>query len=111
MIKLVFHKELREIFRSSRIFWMLCGILVLLCLSVYNGYTSHTGKKQLIRESQETTYRQFISQGDKNPHLGAHFGFYAYKPAADLGMVDNGIEPHTGNSFYLEPHKRGIVRF
>jgi ABC-2 type transport system permease protein len=111
MIRLIFKKELKELFRTSKIVWMLSGIVVLLLLALYNGNTYYTRHSQMIAASQEMTYKQFISQGDKNPHLGAHFGFYAYKPTADMAMIDNGIEDYTGNSFYLEPHKRGVVKF
>ena len=111
MIRLIFYKELKEIFRTSKVVWMVTGVFILMALALYNGYSSYVKHSTLLRESQQTTYQQFISQGDKNPHLGAHFGFYAYKPAADLAMIDNGIEDYTGNSFYLEPHKRGIVKF
>ncbi|WPV63777.1 ABC transporter permease subunit [Chitinophaga sp. LS1] len=111
MIRIIFKKELKEIFRTSKISWMIGGLLILTILSVYNGYTYYKNHSRLLKESQEVTYQQFISQGNKNPHLGAHFGFYAYKPTADLAMIDNGIEDYTGNSFYLEPHKRGIIKF
>lgn len=111
MIRLLIEKELKELFRTSKVIWMLGAILSLMFLALYNGYAYYVSHSSLLRESQEVTYKQFISQGDKNPHLGAHFGFYAYKPTADMAMVDNGIEDYTGNSFYLEPHKRGVVKF
>ena len=111
MIRLIFKKELKELFRTAKIVWMLGGLVILLLLALYNGNSYYKSHSNLIRESQEMTYQQFISQGDKNPHLGAHFGFYAYKPTADMAMIENGIEDYTGNSFYLEPHKRGVVKF
>lgn len=111
MIRIVFKKEFKEIFRTGKISWMIGGLLLLVALSIYNGYTYYKTHSQLLKESQEVTYQQFISQGNKNPHLGAHFGFYAYKPTAGMAMIDNGIEDYTGNSFYLEPHKRGIIKF
>jgi ABC-2 type transport system permease protein len=111
MIWLIVKKELTELVRTAKVGWLLAGMAALLGLALYNGYAYATTHSQLLRESQQTTYQQFISQGDKNPHLGAHFGFYAYKPTADLALVDNGLEDYTGNSFYLEPHRRGIVRF
>jgi len=111
MIGLIFKKELKELFRSAKVVWMLAGIVALLVLALYNGNAYYVNHSTMLKESQEITYKQFISQGDKNPHLGAHFGFYAYKPTADLAMIENGIEDYTGNSFYLEPHKRGVVKF
>ncbi|GAB3281272.1 DUF3526 domain-containing protein [Larkinella harenae] len=111
MIYLLIRKEFKEIFRASTMTWLFGGVLVLLGLAIYNGFTYHHTRQQVLSVSQEITYQQFINQGDKNPHIGAHFGFYAFKPAADLGMIDNGLEPFTGNSFYLEPHKRGIVKY
>lgn len=111
MIRLIVEKELKELSRTSKVVWMLAAILVLMVMALYNGYSYYVRHSNLLRESQEVTYKQFISQGDKNPHLGAHFGFYAYKPTADMAMIENGIEDYTGNSFYLEPHKRGVVKF
>ena len=111
MVRLLIKKELREIVRTSKISWLLAGVAALVALALYNGYAYYTSHSELLRESQRITYEQFITQGDKNPHLGAHFGFYAYKPTADLALVDNGLEDYTGTSFYLEPHQRGVVRF
>jgi ABC-2 type transport system permease protein len=111
MIRLLLKKELTELLRTTRVSWLLLGLAALLGLALYNGYAYSTTRSAFLRESQQTTYQQFISQGDKNPHLGAHFGFYAYKPTADLALVDNGLEDYTGNSFYLEPHQRGVVKF
>ncbi|SNR93688.1 ABC transporter permease subunit [Hymenobacter mucosus] len=111
MIQLLLKKELTELLRTTKVTWLLVGLAALLGLALYNGYAYSTTRSQFLRESQHITYQQFISQGDKNPHLGAHFGFYAYKPTADLALVDNGLEDYTGNSFYLEPHQRGVVKF
>ncbi len=111
MIRHILKKELTELLRTTKVAWLLLGLAGLLGLALYNGYAYSTTRSQFLRESQRTTYQQFISQGDKNPHLGAHFGFYAYKPTADLALVDNGLEDYTGNSFYLEPHQRGVVKF
>lgn len=111
MIGLIIKKELREIVRTNKIAWLLVGVGVLVGLALYNGYSYYATHSALMRESQQTTYQQFITQGDKNPHLGAHFGFYAYKPTADLALLDNGLENYTGTSFYLEPHQRGVVKF
>jgi ABC-2 type transport system permease protein len=111
MIRLLIRKELTELLRTTKVTWLLLGLAALLGLALYNGYAYSTTRSAFLRESQQTTYKQFISQGDKNPHLGAHFGFYAYKPTADLALVDNGLEDYTGNSFYLEPHQRGVVKF
>ena len=66
---------------------MLAGMIILMLLALYNGNAYYETHSDLIRESQEMTYQQFISQGDKNPHLGAHFGFYAYKPTADMAIL------------------------
>jgi len=111
MLRLLISKELRELRRTTNAAWLLAGLTLLVGLALYNGYAYYTTRSAFLRQSQQTTYAQFIAQGDKNPHLGAHFGFYAYKPTADLALLDNGVEDYTGNSFYLEPHKRGEVKF
>lgn len=111
MLRLIVQKELRELRRTAQVGWLLAGVALLVGLALYNGYAYYTTRGEFLRASQRVTYQQFISQGDKNPHLGAHFGFYAYKPTADLALLDNGLEDYTGSSFYLEPHQRGIVKF
>lgn len=111
MIRLLIEKEIKELLRTSKVVWMLAAIVSLMTLALYNGYSYYVSHSSLLRQSQDVTYKQFISQGDKNPHLGAHFGFYAYKPTSAMAMIENGIEDYTGNSFYLEPHKRGVVKF
>lgn len=111
MLRLILKKELQELRRTTQVAWLLAGVALLVGLALYNGYAYYTTRSAFLRASQRTTYQQFISQGDKNPHLGAHFGFYAYKPTADLALLDNGVEDYTGNSFYLEPHQQGVVKF
>ena len=111
MIRQIIHKELTEFFRASTVVWLSAGVLVLMTLAVYNGYTYYTEHQKLTAEAQEITYEQFINQGDKNPHIGAHFGFYAFRPTPPMSLIESGVNDFTGNSFYLEPHKRGEVKF
>ena len=111
MIRLIIRKELTEFFRSAAQRWLFAGVAALLALALYNGWAYYSTHQALTRYSQQLTYQQFVKQGDKNPHIGAHFGFYAFRPTAPLALIESGVDDFTGSSFYLEPHKRGEVKF
>ena len=46
------------------------------------------------------------SQAEKDPHDAAHDGTYAIEPIHPLSMLDNGIQPFTGQVIHLGAHQR-----
>lgn len=56
--------------------------------------------------AQETSRKAWLSQGEKHPHIAAHFGNYGYKHPSVLTVFDPGLTMYTGTSVYMEPHRQ-----
>lgn len=107
----VAQKEFREYLRDKR-FWYLGMILLVLGIA-----SAILGYRQMRRVGQEhsaaraLTYRQWLGQGEKNPHSAAHFGQYAFKPVSPLAFFDPGIDRFVGSTVWVEAHKQNEFDF
>lgn len=80
-------------------------LMAVLCLTaVLVGWKRHYDGLRTIAAAQATTHEQFVTQGKKNPHSGAHFGVYAFRPEGPLSFFDPGIDETTGIAIFVEPH-------
>lgn len=95
------------------------GRLLVLAFSVFavlSGFflASVAEHQQIQQEKQSvgaTAKEQWDTQGVKNPHAAAHFGIYVFKPDSPLASIDPGLRQYTGQTLWLEPHKRNGARF
>lgn len=99
-------KELREVIRDGR-FWVIAAIVAALSLVALSFGLSRSNAVAAERASaQHAADEQWRGQGDKNPHVAAHYGTHVFKPVGALPFVDPGIEPYVGVSVKLEAHRR-----
>lgn len=109
MIASIARKEFTEIVRDGRFRWT-AGIMALLLLTAlaagYQKYNAYMATQSL---AQDQTNSQWLNQGDKNPHAGAHYGNYAFKPAGPLAFFDNGINSYAGTALFMEAHKQNFA--
>ncbi|MCG8468936.1 MAG: DUF3526 domain-containing protein [Gemmatimonadetes bacterium] len=92
--------------RDGRFRWaaLLVGALLLVALGA--GWM-HVQEARAQHETARATAREhWDSQGEKNPHSAAHYGIYAFKPRLPLSFVDQGVDPYTGTSVWLEAHRQ-----
>ena len=109
MIAAIARKEFSEIVRDGRFKWT-AGIMALLLLTAMAaGYQKYSAYMDIQRLSQDQTNAQWLNQGDKNPHAGAHYGNYAFKPAGPLAFFDNGINNYAGTALFMEAHKQNFA--
>ncbi|MCY3942079.1 MAG: ABC transporter permease subunit [Gammaproteobacteria bacterium] len=109
MIASIARKEFSEIVRDGRFKWT-AGIMALLLLTALAaGYQKYSAYMDIQRMSQDQTNAQWLNQGDKNPHAGAHYGNYAFKPAGPLAFFDNGINNYAGTALFMEAHKQNFA--
>lgn len=107
----IIQKEIKELWRDGRFKFSAIILLILLIFS------SITGVKQYQRTNEEYNIAKgkergiWESQEDKNPHSAAHYGTYAFKPKFALSLFDNGINRYTGNSIFLEAHRRNEAAY
>jgi len=55
-------------------------------------------------QAAELDHATWIGQGAGNPHSVAHFGQYAFKPAAPLQWLDPGVTDALGIGVWMEAH-------
>ena len=106
MIKHIIRKEFTDVVRDGRFRW--CSILVgsLLLISLGHGWVQARKVQREHAAAQGTAREHWETQGEKNPHSAAHYGIYAFKPRLALSFVDEGVDPYTGTSVWLEAHRQ-----
>ena len=105
-MKHIVRKEFTDVVRDGRFRW--CSVLVgaLLLVSLGHGWVQARSAQQEHAAAQATARDHWESQGEKNPHSAAHYGIYAFKPRLALSFVDEGVDPYTGTSVWLEAHRQ-----
>jgi len=109
MIVSIARKEFSEIVRDGRFKWTAGMMALLLLTAMAAGCQKHSAYMDMQRLSQDRTNAQWLNQGDKNPHAGAHYGNYAFKPAGPLAFFDNGINHYAGTALFMEAHKQNFA--
>ncbi len=106
MIRHIVRKEFTDMVRDGRFRW--CSILVgsLLLISLGHGWVQARKVQRQHAAAQATAREHWETQSDKNPHSAAHYGIYAFKPRLALSFLDEGVDPYTGTSVWLEAHRQ-----
>lgn len=106
MIRHIVRKEFTDVLRDGRFRW--CSVLVgaLLLVSLGHGWVQARSAHEERAAAQATAREHWETQGEKNPHSAAHYGIYAFKPRLALSFVDEGVDPYTGTSVWLEAHRQ-----
>ena len=101
MIATVMGRELSGFFKSRTIVAVCALVLALIVLAAGLGAARIAGERSVAERAQADSYQLWLDQGEKNPHSVAHFGLYAFRPAAPLGHVDAGITRFSGSAYCI----------
>lgn len=107
----VARKELKDLWRDRRLLWVGGIVVLLLLVSLVVGVEQQRKQSAEIVAGAEASYRNWVSQVEKNPHVAAHHGMYVYKTPATLSMFDPGIDPYAGIAVWLEAHNWNEAKF
>jgi ABC-2 type transport system permease protein len=103
-LKIILKKELLTAIRNLQI-QLTAGIIsILLLIAGVGGYLNYKTQKEQIAYAKEEKRQQWLKQGDKHPHIAAHYGTFVFKPKTGLSFFDFGLDAYTGSSIYLEAH-------
>jgi ABC-2 type transport system permease protein len=111
MITNIAKKEMTEMFRDGRFRLASAIVAVLLLASLAAGWKQYANLKTQHETAQKAERQNWLGQTPKNPHQGAHYGVYAFKPKSQLSVVDTGVDPYVGVAVYLEAHKQNEFKF
>lgn len=106
MIAKLVAKEWLELRRDGRI-WMLLAILALLAAGAVLGAAEQARVQHEAWHAASAGERErWLDQEDKHPHSAAHYGLYAFRPAAPLAFFEPGLHPYLPVTVWLEAHRQ-----
>ena len=111
MIRTIAHKELLEIIRDGRIKWAALIVFALLLSALAVGVTYYREVSTQHETAQRAVREHWVNQTPKNPHSGAHYGIYAFKPKTLLSSIDPGVDPYVGVFVWLEAHNQNQFEY
>ncbi|MDG1663393.1 MAG: DUF3526 domain-containing protein [Pseudomonadales bacterium] len=68
-------------------------------------------ENHLRTEQQGKAEKAFLAQPDRHPHRMVHYGHYLFRAPTPLALFDPGLDPVTGQSIFLEGHRKNTVMF
>jgi ABC-2 type transport system permease protein len=104
-------KELREILRDGRAMTGAAIVFLLLIVAIAAGAqrVAEEGRRRAAAARAEADV--WRNQGERNPHIAAHFGKYALRPMPALALFDPGIGNHAGSAVWIEAHYQNPFSF
>lgn len=106
----VVRKEILAIIRDGRLIVLAVALLAILVGAFWASLSDYRQQQQEKSNVSRIVREQWDHQGDKNPHRGAHYGLYVFRQSSPLTVIEPGITRDTGQSIYLEPHRRNLTR-
>lgn len=101
---LIIKKEIRIAIREKLVGSLGLIILALLGVALYAGLSAYNQQQTAIAIAGKEKREEWLGQGDKHPHIAAHYGTFIFKPKTVLSLFDFGLDTFTGTSVYLEAH-------
>ncbi|MBQ4822866.1 DUF3526 domain-containing protein [Aquimarina sp. MMG016] len=97
---------------TPKSFYLLYSIFILLTgYAAVSGIKNHITQNEIRLDHQVKARQSWEANPDKHPHRMAHFGTFAFRINASLGIFDYGLESFTGNTVFLEAHRQNSVNF
>ncbi len=97
--------------RDGRIRVLFAIVLGLAVAALVFG-AQQTSKAAEAREhAKRRANSQWESQGEKNPHVAAHYGTHVFAPTTVATAIDPGVSAYLGRSIRIEAHKRNMASY
>lgn len=87
------------------------GVIVLiLAMTALAFGVQQTHRAQAERDEARTrSTAQWEGQGQKNPHVAAHYGTHVFAPTSVTTAIDPGVSSYLGRSVRIEAHRRNLA--
>lgn len=104
VLLIIIKKEIKTALRNSVFLFTTALILLLLVTGAIGGYLNYKAQRGQIQHVRQEKREQWLNQGEKHPHIAAHYGTFVFKPKTALSFFEFGLDAYTGSSIYLEAH-------
>ncbi len=102
-------KEIRQIVRDGRL-RLLGAIVLALAMAALAFGASQTHRAAEARDqARQRASDNWQGQGQKNPHVAAHYGTYVFAPTSVATAIDPGVSAYLGRSVKIEAHQRNLA--
>lgn len=108
-IACVARKEVKEAVRDGRFRLLGAIVVVLTVAALVFGATQTLDAEHAREHAQEAAAAQWEGQGDKNPHVAAHYGTHVFAPTSVATAIDPGVSAYLGRSVKIEAHRRNLA--
>jgi len=105
-MKKIISNELRLIGQQRVFKGYLVIVLALWIVATTISFNQYKNEETTRLSYQNYHRTMWENQDAKNPHMAAHYGTFAFKPANALSIFDNGINTYSGSFIYLEAHRQ-----
>lgn len=109
MIRALTVNELRGVARDGRLPIAALALGVLLAAAISSGHVRANAAAVERADAETAARRQWVEQGDKNPHAAVHYGTHVFKPVGALEAFDPGATPWLGVTLKIEAHRRQVA--
>lgn len=109
LVRSIARKEVREIVRDGRLRLLGIIVVVLALAALAFGAQQASRAQQARDDATQRSQAQWREQGDKNPHVAAHYGTFAFAPTTVATAIDPGVSEYLGRSVKLEAHRRNLA--
>lgn len=106
MVLRIARKEFTDMLRDGRFRWATGLLLALLTVATVTGVRSVHDVAREHDAAADAMRGFWVAQSARNPHSAAHYGLWVFKPRMTLASLDQGVDPFTGVSTWLEAHRQ-----
>lgn len=109
IVPTVARKELRELMRDGRLRVLGALVVILTLAALAFGAVQAERAHHARSHAAERADDQWRDQGEKNPHVAAHYGTHVFAPTSAVTALDPGVSAHLGRSLRIEAHQRNLT--
>ena len=106
MLRTIAAAEIRQQYRQGVLTVLGVLLIVLLGATLAARLASFQADQAESRAGARRVREQWVSQGSKHPHSGAHFGTAVFRQRLPLEVLEQGIVSFSGSIFPLVTHAR-----
>jgi ABC-2 type transport system permease protein len=100
--------ELRQQYRDGTLRALSIVAVTVLGLTIGARYSTFTKAVTEDHAAAKRVREQWVDQGVKHPHSGAHFGTYAFRHSFAIELLEPGAASYSGKIFPLVTHQRSF---